>query len=99
MKNEICENCGTEIGKLERAFVFEGNIICEKCQKKLRTDLTNGKQSAITKLGKVTAIAYMRLGAGVCNILAGLVFCWLILPIAMIPLGIVEIISASNFST
>jgi hypothetical protein len=38
----------------------------------------------------------MRLGAGICNIIAGIVFCWLIFPIVMIPLGIIEIISASN---
>ena len=48
------------------------------------------------KPGKVTAIGGMRIGSGVCNILAGLVFCLFILPIVMIPLGIVEIVSASN---
>jgi hypothetical protein len=51
---------------------------------------------APSKPGKVTAIAGMRLGSGVCNILAGVVFCWLVFPIVLIPLGIVEILSASN---
>ncbi|MFH1881879.1 MAG: hypothetical protein ABIL62_04095 [Planctomycetota bacterium] len=50
----------------------------------------------ILKPGKVTAIGGMRIGSGVCNILAGLFFCWLIVPIIMIPLGIVEIVSGSN---
>lgn len=50
----------------------------------------------IVKPGKVTAIGGMRIGSGVCNILAGLVFCWLIFPIALIPLGIIEIISGAN---
>ena len=48
------------------------------------------------KPGKVTAIGGMRLGAGICNILAGVAFCWLFFPIIMLPLGIFEIISASN---
>ena len=50
----------------------------------------------IVKPGRVTAIGGMRIGSGVCNILAGLIFCWLIFPIVMIPLGVVEIVSASN---
>jgi hypothetical protein len=51
---------------------------------------------SILKPGKVTAIGGMRLGSGVCNILAGIFFFWLVFPIVMIPLGIVEIVSASN---
>lgn len=50
----------------------------------------------IKKPGKVTAIGGMRLGSGICNILAGIVFCWLFFPIPLIALGIIEIISASN---
>ncbi len=52
--------------------------------------------TSVAKPGKVTAIGGMRIGSGVCNILAGLIFYWLILPIVMIPLGIVEIVSGSN---
>jgi len=49
------------------------------------------------KPGELTAIAGMRLGSGVCNILAGVVFTFVfIIPIVLIPLGIVEIVSASN---
>lgn len=52
--------------------------------------------TVFAKPGKVTAIGGMRIGAGVCNILAGIVFFWLVLPLAMIALGVIEIVSASN---
>jgi hypothetical protein len=93
MKVEVCENCGAEIGQLERTFIYENHIICAKCYIKLKGETTT---SEVKKPGKVTAIGGMRLGAGICNIIAGIVFFWLLLPIVMIPLGIVEIMSASN---
>ena len=59
--------------------------------------LPEGGQPSITKPGKVSAIGGLRLGAGICNIIAGLVFfIYFIIPLALIPLGIIEIISASN---
>jgi hypothetical protein len=61
-----------------------------------QTKISKEAGVTILKPGKITAIGGMRLGSGVCNILAGLVFCWLIFPIIIIPLGIVEIVSASN---
>ncbi len=45
---------------------------------------------------KVTAIGGMRIGSGICNCLAGLLFFWLFIPLLLIPLGIVEIVSAAN---
>lgn len=30
-----CENCGHEIGKLEKAYVREGHVVCSQCYKKL----------------------------------------------------------------
>jgi len=96
MKVEICENCGAEIGSLERGYIYENHVTCEKCYAKLKGETKESQRSILAKPGKVTAIAGMRLGAGVCNILAGLVFCWLLFPIPMIALGIVEIVSASN---
>ncbi len=106
MENEVCENCARAIGKLEQAFVYKGRIVCEDCNKKLRDEpqeiaAQSGSPPAtpdtvLAKPGKITAIGGMRIGAGVCNIFAGIVFCWLLFPIIMIPLGIVEIISASN---
>ena len=50
----------------------------------------------IPKPGKVTAIGGMRLGSGISNVLVGLIGCCFILPVLLIPLGIVEIISGSN---
>lgn len=49
-----------------------------------------------TKPDKVTTIAAMRIGSGVCSILAGIVFFWLVLPLVMIALGVAEIVSAIN---
>jgi len=30
-----CENCGYEIGKLEKAYVSDGHVVCSKCYEKL----------------------------------------------------------------
>jgi hypothetical protein len=35
MENEICENCGRTIGKLEQAFAYKGHVVCKECNKKL----------------------------------------------------------------
>lgn len=48
------------------------------------------------KPGKLTAVAGMRLGSGICNILCGLGLFWLIYPLLLIPLGIIEIMSAAK---
>ena len=42
MKDETCQNCGYTIGKLEPAYVFRGNVVCQNCYQKL-TD-TEDKQ-------------------------------------------------------
>jgi len=39
MEDEICENCGGIIGILDQAFVYQGRVVCEKCDKKLRAPL------------------------------------------------------------
>lgn len=35
MKVEICSNCEGLIGKLEPAYLFNENLVCEKCNEKL----------------------------------------------------------------
>jgi len=35
---EECSNCGREIPRSEQAYVFENNIVCKKCEKKLRSE-------------------------------------------------------------
>ena len=35
---ELCENCGRIIGNLEQACVFQGRIVCNECDKKLRQE-------------------------------------------------------------
>lgn len=35
MEDEICENCGRAIGKLEQAFVHKGHVVCKECNRKL----------------------------------------------------------------
>ena len=39
MQEEICEDCGGIITIFEQAFVYNGRIICEECDKKLRAPL------------------------------------------------------------
>lgn len=105
-ENEVCKNCGRAIGKLEQVFVYKDHVVCKECNLKLRDEpqeivVQSGSSPAtadtvFAKPGKVTAIGGMRIGAGVCNILAGIVFFWLVLPLAMIALGVIEIVSASN---
>lgn len=36
MDDESCENCGTAIGKHDKAYVSKGRIVCEICHDKLR---------------------------------------------------------------
>lgn len=36
MKEEICEECIGTIGFTDRAYVYEGRIVCEQCDRKLR---------------------------------------------------------------
>ncbi len=36
MKEEICEECIGIIGIAEQAYIYEGRIVCEICDKKLR---------------------------------------------------------------
>lgn len=38
MGNEVCKNCGRNIGKLEQAFVYKGHVVCGECNEKLRDE-------------------------------------------------------------
>jgi hypothetical protein len=38
MKEEICKECSGIIGLAEQAYVYEGRIVCEQCDKKLRQE-------------------------------------------------------------
>jgi len=35
---KLCTNCGATIPKLDQASLFEGNLVCSKCDEKLRRD-------------------------------------------------------------
>ena len=35
MKNEVCENCGRTMGRLEQAFIYKGHIVCKQCNRHL----------------------------------------------------------------
>jgi len=41
MRIESCQNCERKIGKLERAFIFKGKVVCAECDKRLRADSGN----------------------------------------------------------
>jgi hypothetical protein len=56
----------------------------------------NNQKELPKKPGKISAIGGMRLGSGICNVLAGLGFCFFIFPLILVPFGIVEIVSGSN---
>lgn len=45
MKEEICEECSGIIGLAEQAYVYEGRIVCEQCDKKLRQEDRQGRES------------------------------------------------------
>ena len=36
MENEICENCGRQIGRLEQAWVYDNKIVCQACYNRLK---------------------------------------------------------------
>ena len=46
MEDEICEDCGGIISLFEQAFVYQGRIVCEKCDKKLRAPLEVRSEAA-----------------------------------------------------
>lgn len=37
METEVCTNCNSTIGKLETAYLFNGNVICGVCDQKLKS--------------------------------------------------------------
>ncbi len=45
MKEEICEECSGIIGIVEQAYVYEGRIVCEQCDKKLCQEDRQGQKS------------------------------------------------------
>ena len=51
MSIETCANCGSAIGKLEQACVFEGNVVCAACNSKLRKkpEVANQDPAAIAE--------------------------------------------------
>lgn len=51
MTEELCANCGTAIGKLQKAYVFENKVVCSKCNYILLEQLTSSRQIAL--LGSV----------------------------------------------
>ena len=44
MKEEICEECIGIIGLAEQAYVYDGRIVCEQCDKKLRQEDRQGRE-------------------------------------------------------
>lgn len=46
MKTEICENCKVEISEHDKAFVYNGHVVCKKCYEKFNK---GGQISPTTK--------------------------------------------------
>ena len=83
--NVYCPGCG--------APTQPNAVLCIKCGSSLSKSQT---LDTSTKPGLIQAIGILRLVSGILNCLTGLLLCWLILPMLLIPLGIVEIVSAAN---
>lgn len=52
MSVEKCNNCEKEIGNLEPAYVFNGKIVCSKCNDIIRTEVPD--KTATNKPEKIT---------------------------------------------
>ncbi len=61
-----------------------------------QVEILEQTETAIPKPGKLIVIGGMRLGSGVCNVLAGFLLYWLVFPLVLIPFGVVEIVSGIN---
>lgn len=52
MKKEICQNCEREIGKLEQAYIFKGQVVCNQCNALLGGNGTKPPVQTIEQTGK-----------------------------------------------
>jgi hypothetical protein len=53
MKVENCSNCKRVIGKLEQAYVFHGNVVCQNCYQRLTDAESKQAQASVKKPVKV----------------------------------------------
>jgi len=96
---EICSNCGRGINWSEQAYVFEGNIVCEECDKEFR----KGPQPQPTASPEPQAEATSPLkpdeqeekqrvvvGKSVGFIIAGVILC--LLGVGLIGIGLVGLV-------
>jgi len=51
MDIEKCANCNEVIGKLEKAYLYQGKVVCQKCDTRLRSQQTDEH----LEIGKATA--------------------------------------------
>lgn len=61
-KVEHCENCGRAMGKLERGYIYEGQVVCKQCNESLRHPLYVTQTKSVSGLG----IAALVLGLIAC---------------------------------
>lgn len=61
-KVEHCENCGKAMEKLEREYVYEGQVVCKQCNESLRHPLYMTQTKSVSGLG----IAALVLGLIAC---------------------------------
>ena len=73
MQVEICENCEAEIGVGEQAFVYEGRILCGKCNAKL-PEGADGLPSAKKKIDRTKVVFAAVLVAVILSIIGIAVF-------------------------
>ena len=59
---EICTNCHKRISQKEFAFVFNGNVVCKKCNQTLRKDSTDSPLPGTTVAAFWEIIGILSLG-------------------------------------
>ena len=93
-KTEHCENCEKVIGKLEKAYVYEGQVVCHQCNESLRHP---------TYVTQIKSVSGLGIAALVLGLIAYLV-CWILmfgvssLPFAILvaPFAVIGIIIAKR---
>jgi len=79
MEIENCFNCDKKIGRLEQAYVYKGNVVCEKCYRAFQPELSNdvesfktpalgidnSKKMTLEKIGTIVFVILMVLSAAI----------------------------------
>jgi hypothetical protein len=73
-KIETCTNCDTKIGRLEQAYLWHDQVVCERCHKKLSLKTSQTGASAVPQAGSAAKPkSFFRTGFGItCGVIVAL---------------------------